>query len=52
MNGEKVVKFLVALGTVLTAAGELFKQYNQSRKYIELEKKLEELENKKNDAKN
>lgn len=51
MNGEKVVKFLVALGTVLTAAGELFKQYNQSRKYIELEKKLEELENKKNDAK-
>lgn len=51
MNGEKVVKFLVALGTVLTAAGELFKQYNQSRKYMELEKKLEELENKKNDAK-
>lgn len=46
---EKVVKFLVALGTVLTAAGELFKQYNQSRKYVELEKELIELKNKKDD---
>lgn len=44
---EKVVKFLVALGTVLTAAGELFKQYNQSRKYVDLEKKLDELEKEK-----
>lgn len=44
---EKIVKFLTVLGTVLTAAGELFRQYNQSKKVVDLERKLEELEKEK-----
>lgn len=49
---EKLLKFLTVLGTVLSAAGELFRQYNQSRKYLELERKLTELEEKKENKSN
>ena len=43
---DRVVSFLIALGTVLTAAGELFRQYNQTKKFIDLEKKLQDVEKK------
>lgn len=50
---EKVIKFLMALGTVLTAASELFRQYNQSKKYLEIERKLnEELDKNKGKSEN
>lgn len=46
---EKIIRFLMALGTVLTSASELLRQYNQSRKYLDIEKKKVDNEPGKND---
>lgn len=32
---DRVIRFLIALGTVLTAAGEVFKQYNLNKNSME-----------------
>lgn len=44
---DRVIRFLIALGTVLTAAGELFKQYNQSKKFMMIDNSSKNDESKK-----
>jgi hypothetical protein len=31
---EKITKFLIAIGTILTACGELLRQYNASQEFL------------------